>query len=323
MTPGAQGRRGISHALDTVTLNSDRTGIAEAARLLRAGSLVAIPTETVYGLAADATNPMATAAIYNAKGRPAFNPLIVHVTDARQARSLVHWTDEADRLTKAFWPGALTLVLPARSDSPVCSLARAGLPSLAVRCPDHDIAREIIALSGCPLAAPSANPSGKITATTAGHVAAGLTGRIAAVVDAGACAVGVESTIVGLTDKPRLLRPGGLPREAVEETLQIKLTDAGEAITAPGQMSSHYAPEASVRLEVTTPRDDEVLLGFGPVAGDLSLSPSGDLTEAAARLFDCLHQLNESGQPIAVAPIPRYGLGLAINDRLARAAAPR
>lgn len=323
MTPGAQGRRGISHALDTVTLNSDRTGIAEAARLLRVGSLVAIPTETVYGLAADATNPMATAAIYNAKGRPAFNPLIVHVTDARQARSLVHWTDEADRLTKAFWPGALTLVLPARSDSPVCSLARAGLPSLAVRCPDHDIAREIIALSGCPLAAPSANPSGKITATTAGHVAAGLTGRIAAVVDAGACAVGVESTIVGLTDKPRLLRPGGLPREAVEETLQIKLTDAGEAITAPGQMSSHYAPDASVRLEVTTPRDDEVLLGFGSVAGDLSLSPSGDLTEAAARLFDCLHQLNESGQPIAVAPIPRYGLGLAINDRLARAAAPR
>ena len=309
--------------METATLNSDQTGIAEAARLLRAGSLVAIPTETVYGLAADATNPMATAAIYNAKGRPAFNPLIVHVTDARQAQSLVHWTDEADRLARAFWPGALTLVLPARSDSPVCSLARAGLPSLAVRCPDHDVAREIIASSGCPLAAPSANPSGKITATTAGHVASGLAGRIAAVVDAGACAVGVESTIVGLTDEPRLLRPGGLPREAVEETLQIKLADAGEAITAPGQMSSHYAPDASVRLEVTVPRDDEVLLGFGPVVGDISLSPSGNLTEAAARLFDCLHQLNESGQPIAVAPVPRYGLGLAINDRLARAAAPR
>ena len=309
--------------MKTKLLNADESGVAQAVSLLRAGSLVAVPTETVYGLAADATNPQAVAAIYEAKGRPAFNPLIVHVADAGQARNLVHWSAEADRLTTDFWPGPLTLVLPALAGGPVCALARAGLPSLAVRCPDHALARQVISLAERPLAAPSANPSGKITATTASHVIQGLGGRIAAVLDAGPCTVGVESTIVGLVDAPALLRPGGLPRELIERSLGTDLAAPGDAITAPGQLSSHYAPDAAMRLDVTEPLPQEVHLGFGPVPGDINLSPGGDLREAAARLFDCLHELNATGRPIAVAPVPRHGLGLAINDRLARAAAPR
>lgn len=309
--------------METALLQADEAGIARAASLLRSGSLVALPTETVYGLAADATSPAAVAGIYEAKGRPAFNPLIAHVVDVRHAQTLVEWCDAAEDLAAAFWPGALTLVLPARADGPVCELARAGLPTLAVRCPDLEVARRVISLAGCPLAAPSANPSGKISATTAAHVMQGLGGRIAAVLDAGPCPVGVESTIVGLVDRPSLLRPGGLPREAIESVLGAPLGSAGEAITAPGQLASHYAPEATMRLDVTDPRPGEVHLGFGPVQGDISLSPSGDLREAAARLFECLHEVNAMGRPIAVAPIPRDGLGLAINDRLARGAAPR
>ena len=309
----------------TETLTSTAEGIARAAELLRDGALVALPTETVYGLAADARNGEAVAGIYEAKGRPSFNPLIVHLPDVEAAKRYVEWSDEADRLAQAFWPGALTLVLPLKADSGLSSLVTAGLPSLAVRVPAHPVMKQVLeALDGA-VAAPSANPSGKISATTAAHVLAGLQGRIAAVLDDGPCTVGVESTIIGLTgERPALLRAGGLPMEAIEAALGETLeTVDGAEIIAPGQLQSHYAPGAAVHLDAVTVEPGEVLLGFGAVDCDLNLSPAGDLTEAAANLFDHLHQLDATGKPIAVAPIPDHGLGRAINDRLARAAAPR
>tara|TARA_Y100001951_G_scaffold42546_1_gene33711 strand:- start:1169 stop:2101 length:933 start_codon:yes stop_codon:yes gene_type:complete len=300
-------------------------GIARAARLLQDGALVALPTETVYGLGADARNGEAVAGIYAAKGRPSFNPLIVHLPDIETAKRYVEWTDEADRLAQAFWPGALTLVLPLKPDSGLSSLVTAGLPSLAVRVPAHPAMRQVLQALNGPVAAPSANPSGKISATTAAHVLAGLDGKIAAVLDDGACSVGLESTIIGLTGlRPTLLRAGGLPSEAIEAALgqTLEIADGAEII-APGQLASHYAPGAAVRLDAETAGPGEVLLGFGTMICDLNLSPAGDLTEAAANLFDHLHQLDATGQSIAVAPIPDHGLGRAINDRLARAAAPR
>ena len=309
----------------TETLTATPQGIARAARLLQDGALVALPTETVYGLGADARNGEAVAGIYAAKGRPSFNPLIVHLPDIDTAKRYVDWTEEADRLAQAFWPGALTLVLPLKPDSGLSSLVTAGLPSLAVRVPAHPAMRQVLQELGGPVAAPSANPSGKISATTADHVLAGLDGKIAAVLDDGACPVGLESTIIGLTGpRPALLRAGGLPSEAIEATLgqRLEVVDGAEII-APGQLASHYAPGAAVRLNARTAGPGEVLLGFGEMICDLNLSPSGDLTEAAAKLFDHLHQLDATGQTIAVAPIPDHGLGRAINDRLARAAAPR
>ncbi|MBO9430789.1 L-threonylcarbamoyladenylate synthase [Sulfitobacter sp. R18_1] len=309
----------------TETLPPTPQGIARAARLLQEGALVALPTETVYGLGADARNGEAVAGIYAAKGRPSFNPLIVHLPDIETAKRYVEWTDEADRLAQAFWPGALTLVLPLKSDSGLSSLVTAGLPSLAVRVPAHPAMRQVLQALNGPVAAPSANPSGKISATTAAHVLAGLDGKIAAVLDDGACSVGLESTILGLTGpRPALLRAGGLPSEAIEAALgqPLEIVDGAEII-APGQLASHYAPGAAVRLNAETAGPGEVLLGFGTMVCDLNLSPSGDLTEAAAKLFDHLHQLDATGQSIAVAPIPDHGLGRAINDRLARAAAPR
>ena len=300
-------------------------GIARAARLLQDGALVALPTETVYGLGADARNGEAVAGIYAAKGRPSFNPLIVHLPDNETAKRYVEWTDDADRLAQAFWPGALTLVLPLKPDSGLSSLVTAGLPSLAVRVPAHPAMRQVLQALDGPVAAPSANPSGKISATTAAHVLAGLDGKIAAVLDDGACSVGLESTIIGLTGlRPTLLRAGGLPSEAIEAALgqTLEIADGAEII-APGQLASHYAPGAAVRLDAETAGPGEVLLGFGTMICDLNLSPAGDLTEAAANLFDHLHQLDATGQSIAVAPIPDHGLGRAINDRLARAAAPR
>ncbi|WP_348657217.1 L-threonylcarbamoyladenylate synthase [uncultured Sulfitobacter sp.] len=300
-------------------------GIARAARLLQDGALVALPTETVYGLGADARNGEAVAGIYAAKGRPSFNPLIVHLPDNETAKRYVEWTDDADRLAQAFWPGALTLVLPLKPDSGLSSLVTAGLPSLAVRVPAHPAMRQVLQALNGPVAAPSANPSGKISATTAAHVLAGLDGKIAAVLDDGACSVGLESTIIGLTGlRPTLLRAGGLPSEAIEAALgqTLEIADGAEII-APGQLASHYAPGAAVRLDAETAGPGEVLLGFGTMICDLNLSPAGDLTEAAANLFDHLHQLDATGQSIAVAPIPDHGLGRAINDRLARAAAPR
>ncbi len=307
------------------TLQPDAAGIARAATLLRDGALVAFPTETVYGLGADATNGTAVAGIFAAKGRPSFNPLIVHLSGTDAARALVAWCDAAEILSCAFWPGPLTLVLPLRAGHGLSSLVTAGLETVALRVPAHSTARALLRATDRPIAAPSANPSGRISATTAMHVRTGLGGKIAAVLDDGPCTVGVESTIIGLAGPaPTLLRAGGLPQEAIEAALGAALARAATpAITAPGQLASHYAPGATVRLNATTARAGEVLLGFGAMECDLNLSPSGDLTEAAARLFDHLHRLDAMQRPIAVAPIPNHGLGRAINDRLSRAAAPR
>ncbi|MBB93663.1 MAG: threonylcarbamoyl-AMP synthase [Rhodobacteraceae bacterium] len=311
----------------TERLGADEAGVSRAAELLAAGACVAFPTETVYGLGADARSGEAVARIYAAKGRPSFNPLIVHVADTAAARRLVVWSDRAERLAQAFWPGPLTLVLPLAEGHGIASLVTAGLPTLGVRVPAAPVAQRLLRAFGGPVAAPSANPSGRISPTRAAHVLDGLDGRIAAVLDGGPCDVGVESTIVGedAGGAPVLLRPGGVASEAIEASLATPLTRQapGPTPTAPGQLTSHYAPREAVRLNATEARGDEVLLGFGPVAGDLSLSPAGDPVEAAARLFDCLHDLDARGRPIAVAPIPDTGLGAALNDRLRRAAAPR
>jgi len=306
-------------------LAPDAAGIACAAAHLRAGRLIAFPTETVYGLGADARDGTAVAAIYAAKGRPSFNPLIVHVADTDMAKRYGQWSDLAEVLASAFWPGPLTLVLPLADGHGLSSLVTAGLPSVALRVPAHATARALLGAFDGPVAAPSANPSGRISPTTAAHVVNGLQGRIAGVVDDGPCSVGLESTIVGLTgDAPVLLRAGGLPVEAIEAALGMPLAQPDDAkITAPGQLTSHYAPAGQVRLNAEQAEGNEVLLGFGNVDCDLNLSPSGDLTEAAARLFDCLHQLDAMARPIAVTRIPERGLGVAINDRLRRAAAPR
>ncbi len=311
--------------METKVLSPRTGGIAKAAALLSEGALVSFPTETVYGLGADARRGEAVAAIYEAKGRPSFNPLIVHVADTQSAQRYVRWSDAAEILATAFWPGPLTLVMPLAKDHGLSSLVTAGLDTVALRVPAHPAAQELLLTFGGPVAAPSANPSGRISATTAEHVIAGLGGKIAAVLDDGPCLVGLESTIVGLDGPdPMLLRAGGLPQEAIENALGTPLvTVTGPDITAPGQLSSHYAPAAKVRLEATEKRDGEVMLGFGAVAGDLNLSPAGDLSEAAANLFDHLHRLDAMARPIAVAPVPERGLGRAINDRLRRAAAPR
>ena len=305
----------------THLLSPSQEDLATAAALLSDGALVAFPTETVYGLGGDARDADAVAGIYAAKGRPSFNPLIVHVPDMAAAERIAVFDDAARTLAQAFWPGALTLVLPLAAGHGIASLVTAGLETVAVRMPAHPVAQALLRAFGGPLAAPSANPSGAISPTTAAHVMAGLEGRIAAVIDGGACPVGLESTIVGGTPLA-LLRPGGVPVDAIE-ALVGPLADAGDRITAPGQLASHYAPDARVRLNASGADPGEVFLGFGPMACDLNLSEAGDLTEAAANLFDALHTLDASGRNIAVAPIPAHGLGHAINDRLQRAAAPR
>jgi len=311
---------------------ADAAAIAAAAARLRAGGLVAVPTETVYGLAARADDRAAVAGIYAAKGRPSFNPLIVHVADAAMAAQLADVPPLATALMARFWPGALTLVLPRRADAPVASLVTAGLGTVALRCPAHPVMQALIAAVG-PLAAPSANASGRISPTRAEHVAASLAD--VPILDAGACTAGVESTIIAVeADGWRLLRPGAVPVEDVAAVAGPPFTPLavgespsptrGEGVIAPGMLESHYAPHQPVRLEATTAAADEYHIGFGPVAGDATLSATGDLTEAAARLFDLLHAAEASGHAgIAVAPVPRHGLGLAINDRLTRAAAPR
>ncbi|WP_291730097.1 L-threonylcarbamoyladenylate synthase [Leisingera sp. F5] len=310
----------------TEILAATATGIARAARLLREGRLVSFPTETVYGLGADARQGAAVAAIYEAKGRPSFNPLIAHVHSAEAAQRYVQWNDTAETLAQAFWPGPLTLVLPLRAGHGISPLVTAGLETLGVRVPAHPAGQALLQALDGPVAAPSANPSGKISPTTAAHVQAGLDGRIAAILDDGACGVGLESTIVGLAGpKPMLLRPGGLAAEEIEAVLGRKLSmrDVQDPLTAPGQLLSHYAPGAPVRLNAAKAVDGELYLGFGPGGGDLNLSASADLAEAAANLFGHLHRLDALGKPIAVAPVPELGLGAAINDRLRRAAAPR
>ena len=312
----------------TQILAADDSGVARAADLIRAGRLVAFPTETVYGLGGDATDDRAVAEIFAAKGRPQFNPLIVHVPDLAAAERVGVFDDTARNLALAFWPGPLTLVLPLRGDAGVSPLVTAGLGSVAIRVPAHPLARALLRAVGRPVAAPSANPSGRVSPTRADHVMDGLAGRIAAVLDGGACAVGVESTILGLDGPPALLRPGGIPAEALEAALGHRLATGGDADkpSAPGQLASHYAPGAAVRLGAHGAETGEILIGFGPVKGDLSLSESGDLVEAAAALFHILRQADALTGPtgrIAFAPIPDHGLGRAINDRLRRAAAPR
>jgi len=317
-----------------LTLNVDTAAaaLAEAVSALRAGKLVALPTETVYGLAADAANGEAVARIFEAKGRPRFNPLICHVTDVTMARRYGRLDSRAEKLAAEFWPGPLTLVVPLAAGAPVHPLVTAGLSTIALRAP-RGPAHDVIGALGGGLAAPSANPSGRLSATRAEHVIQALGDKVALVLDAGPCAVGLESTIVSLAgDRPVLLRPGGLPAEAIEAVLGEALTRAtsGDPVTAPGMLSSHYAPRLPLRLDATSVAPHEALLAFGPAQipgtpqAARNLSPSGDLIEAAANLFALLADLDTSGASIiAVAPIPHEGLGEAISDRLARAAAPR
>ncbi|NYS23721.1 threonylcarbamoyl-AMP synthase [Rhodobacteraceae bacterium 2376] len=313
----------------TQILPPDSAGIAAAATILREGGLVALPTETVYGLAADARNDRAVAAIFAAKDRPRFNPLIVHLAEIRDARALARFTPGAEAMAAAFWPGPLTLVLPLRAGHGLSPLVTAGLDTVALRLPAHPLARQLLQAFGGPLAAPSANPSGRISPTSAAHVMAGLTGRIDAVLDGGPCAVGVESTILDCSgDHPALLRAGGTTAEGIAALLgNAPARDPGKAQAprAPGQLSSHYAPHAPVRLNVSDPAPDELWIGFGPGCDGaaLTLSASGDLTEAAANLFRILHEADAHARPIAFAPVPQHGLGQAINDRLIRAAHPR
>ena len=291
--------------------------ISEAVALIEAGLLVAVPTETVYGLAADATNDRAVARIYAAKKRPGFNPLIVHVQDVNQALDIAQFSSKALDLAVRYWPGPLTLVLPLGAGAPISSLVTAGRPTVALRCPAHPAMRDLLKASGKPLAAPSANASGKISPTRAEHVHASLEGEVSLIIDGGATAHGLESTIVAVEgDSVRLLRPGPVLLEV----------DGGASteIEAPGQMASHYAPSKPMRLDAREAEPDEWLIGFGKVEGDANLSQSADLTEAAANLFARLHEADDQARPrIAVAPIPVSGLGAAINDRLRRAAAPR
>jgi L-threonylcarbamoyladenylate synthase len=325
--------------LNTRVSRADAAAVGDAVHCLKAGGLVAFPTETVYGLGADATNARAIARIYAAKGRPRFNPLIAHVTNAAAAKTLARFNADAAKLADALWPGPLTLVLPKTADCPVAELATAGLDSIAVRVPRHDVAQKILAAFGKPIVAPSANRSGHVSPTTAGHVLADLRGRVELIVDGGATSVGVESTIVACIDEPTLLRPGGIPREAVEQALNrplaavsVEASTEDEAPLAPGMSASHYAPHTPLRLEAQRVEPGEALLAFGPAhiegAADakvtLNLSPGGDLIEAAANLFSYLRTLDgANAKAIAVMPIPHEGLGEAINDRLARAAAPR
>ena len=320
--------------LATRRLPADAAGIAEAARMLGEGALVAFPTETVYGLGADAADQVAVAKLFAAKARPRFNPLIAHVLDVASARSLGTFDSNAERLASKFWPGALTLVVRASADCPVCDLARAGLDTVALRVPAHPVARALLAALGKPVAAPSANRSGHISPTTAEHVIADLSGAIDAVLDGGPTLLGIESTIIDCTSAtPRLLRVGGIPRAEIERVLGGPLAEAaGGEISAPGMLASHYAPRTKLRLDANEVWPGEALLTFGaarPKGAEhasrvLDLSKSGDLVEAAANLFAHLRALDASGAPaVAVVSIPHEGLGEAINDRLGRAAAPR
>jgi len=327
--------------IPTRVLPYGAAAIAEGARLILAGELVAVATETVYGLAADATDSRAVAGIYAAKGRPSFNPLIVHVLDLAAAQELGEFDDLALELAAVYWPGPLTLVLPHKHDSKIASLVTAGLPTIAIRVPAHRAMRALLEASGRPLAAPSANASNGISPTRAEHVVASLGGRLPLVIDDGATEAGLESTIVRTGIEPAILRPGPItqeilsPRLSSEHTLgsdaasiALELREAsasaaasGDAVTAPGQLASHYAPAKPLRLNAQTATPNEWHIGFGPIPGDSTLSITGELTEAAANLFDALHRADASDRPtIAIAPIPTHGIGVAINDRLTRAA---
>ncbi len=323
--------------LTTKIIAADSGAADAAARCLSGGGLVGFPTETVYGLGADATDARAVARLYEAKGRPSFNPLIAHVANLAAAKAIARFDARSLRLAEAFWPGPLTLVLPKASGCPVSDLAMAGLDTIAVRVPAHPVTQAILRAFGKPVVAPSANLSGHVSPTTAAHVLADLDGRIDLIVDGGPVSVGVESTIVGCFDRPLLLRPGGVPRAEIEHVLgealmRLPEDDADKSSPlAPGMLASHYAPRTPVRLNARTIESGEVLLAFGPnapatenAAGVMNLSQQGDLVEAAANLFSFLRALDTKGaRGIAVMPIPETGLGEAINDRLRRAAVPQ
>jgi L-threonylcarbamoyladenylate synthase len=329
----------VKLGLKTQTLPTGAAAVAEAARCLKAGGLVAFPTETVYGLGADATQGPAIARIYEAKGRPAFNPLIAHVADIKAACEIARLDAAALRLAEAFWPGPLTLVLPKTAQCPVAELATAGLDTVAIRVPAHPVAQALLRAFGGAVVAPSANISGHVSPTTAAHVASDLSGRIDLILDGGAVEVGVESTILACFDEPMLLRPGGLPREEIERLLGRPLrrlpdeaADNNAQPLAPGMLALHYAPRTRVRLDAADVKADEVLLAFGPAEANgahdakavMNLSASGDLAEAAANLFGYLRSLDaKAARAIAVMPVPHHGLGEAINDRLRRAAIGR
>ena len=301
----------------TETLRVEESGIARAAETLRAGGLVAVPTETVYGLAARADSEAAVADIYAAKGRPSFNPLIVHVASLDAAREFSDFSPQAEALAQAYWPGPLTLVLPRKSEAGLAAAVTAGLDTIALRMPAHPVMRRVLEETGLPLAAPSANRSGYISPTSAAHVLASLDGRIQAVLDGGECERGLESTIAAVRGDGtiEILRPGPVELDAGK--------GAGGGIEAPGQLASHYAPGKPVRLMATQVAPDDFVIGFGAISGDCTLSARGDLNEAAARLYACLHEAARSEKPrIAVAPVPEEGIGIAINDRLRRAATP-
>ncbi len=325
--------------LKTPILPADRAAVTAAARCLAAGGLVAFPTETVYGLGADAANASAIALLYQAKGRPSFNPLIAHVLDVVAATQIARFDAAAMALAKAFWPGPLTLVLPKSKDCTVADLATAGLETVAIRVPAHPVAREILRAFGGPVVAPSANLSGHVSPTTAAHVQSDLAGRIDLIVDGGPVEVGVESTIIGCFEQPMLLRPGGVPRAEIERVLGRALAQAPEEgdsnssqPLAPGMLASHYAPRTKVRLGAESVEAGEALLAFGPdtvpgadaASAVMNLSVRGDLNEAAANLFGYLRTLDAKGaRAIAVMPVPHHGLGEAINDRLRRASVER
>lgn len=318
----------LSDSANIVPAGADT--IRDAAAVLRRGGLVAFPTETVYGLGADATNEAALATLFAAKGRPRFNPLIIHVADLATAQALAPLGETGQKLAHAFWPGPLTLVVPRPKESRVGLLASAGLDTLALRVPAHPVAQALLRAFGGPIAAPSANPSGRVTSTRASDVAEELGSKVHLIVDGGACPVGIESTIIDVTGaRPVLLRPGGVARDAIEAVVGPLASPSGDGVKAPGMLKSHYAPRLKLRLDVMQVKPGEALLAFGPhplqgAVATLNLSERGDLAEAAAHLFAHLRALDASpAQSIAVMAIPREGLGEAINDRLARAAAPR
>jgi L-threonylcarbamoyladenylate synthase len=303
-------------------LPADDAAITAAMELLRSGQIVAIPTETVYGLAADASNADAVAKIYAAKGRPDFNPLIVHVADQSAAENLADFSPMAHQLAQAFWPGPLTLVLPLRADADIAGAVTAGLPTIALRCPAHPVMQALLKKTGLNLAAPSANKSGGISPTRAEHVLAGLGGAVPMILDGGPCSAGLESTIVAVRDNGwQILRPGPVTAADIERVLGTSpLKASGDNIEAPGQLASHYAPSKAVRLNAIQPEPGEWHIGFGAIEGNDNLSAAGDLAQAAANLFDALHRADASAAlSISVAPIPQEGIGVAINDRLQRA----
>ena len=312
--------------MQTKIFNTSRHDLSKASELIKSGGTLAFPTETVYGLGADATNKLAVAKIFQAKGRPSFNPLIIHCFSIEQIQTFAMWSSEAQTVADKFWPGPLTMVLPLLPNNQISSLALAGLQTVAVRMPDHSVAQSILQLANTPIAAPSANPSGAVSATKAEHVISRLNGKIEGIISGYSSKIGLESTIISFLPEPSILRFGAIDETDISELLGLDLKKKRKdgKISAPGQLSSHYAPKGSIRLNSKVFKKNEVSLGFGKILCDLNLSREANLAEAAANLFDYLHRLDEMGaEKIAVSPIPEEGIGIAINDRLRRAAAPK